>query len=84
MTSNYMVGISHTTASAHSYLLLLLPFLLCTGTLSVLSDFTEPLRFIILSKNSLGLVLFCFKRVNIMFPVVVSVDVLFNNNHVKN
>ena len=53
------------------------------GTLSVLSHFTEPMRFIILSKKSLGLVLLCFKRVNIMTPLVVSVNILLTINMSK-
>ena len=62
MTSNYMVVIAHATASAHSYLLPPLPFPLCTGTLSVLSHFTEPISFIILSGKILGVVLFSSKE----------------------
>ena len=83
MTFNYMVVISLATASAHSYLWLPLPCPLCRCTLSVLSHFTEPMRFIILSNKSLGLVLFCFKRVNIITPLIVSIDVLLTINMSK-
>ena len=41
------------------------------------------MRFKILSKRSLGLVLFCFKRVNILTPLVFSIDVLLTINMSK-
>jgi len=81
---DYIVVIAAATAIMHSYLLPLLPFPLyyvqCTGKLSGVSHYTESMHFIILSKKSLGLVLFCLKRVNIMTPLVVSVDVLLTIN----
>ena len=79
-----MVVVSYATANPHSYLLLPLPFpLQLIGTLSVLSHFTEPMRFIILSKKSFSLVLLCFKRGNIMTPLVVSVIILLTINMSK-
>ena len=46
-----------------------------------MSHFTEPMRFIIISKRSLGL--FCFKIVNILTPLIVSIDVLLTINMSK-
>ena len=41
------------------------------------------MRFIFLSKRSLGLVLFWFKRVSIITPLIVSIDVLLTINMSK-